>query len=320
MATAILAACALVAAATASDATDWRAIEVEACDVRYHRGHAALARQVARSTGAILTRLNTDLGLALRRSVRVWLTATDEEYRRRVGVGAPAWSSAMALLDRGEVVVRAERLGAALPGTLTETLRHELCHLVLHEAERGFEQGLPLWFHEGVATYLSGARHFQDGRPFILAAAQGALIPLRRLRSGFPRRRDAARLAYLQSEDFIAFVVGEHSRSSLRWWLDAYRRTGDFEAAAREALGESLASLEHRWRERYRARFPWLRILWEATTLFGALAMATVLVYLVRRARARRIRLEWEREDWRLGRPLDDAGDWGDPDDEDAEP
>jgi len=283
---------------------DVREVVFDGCAVRFRRADAALAQQVGRGVGAILKDLNSRLGVHFRERVRVRLAVSEEEFRAELGGRAPEWILAAAMLERREIVVRADRLDFTPADSIWPTLRHELCHLALHEAERGQAQGLPVWFHEGVACYLSGRSLFTDWRVLETAAAQGALIPLDRLREGFPTDESLARLAYLQSEGFVRFVAAERSGDAIRWILDAYRESGSFDAAVERATGESLASLERRWRERGRSRFPWLKTLWQATTLFGVLAVATVAAYAIRRARARRTRLEWEREDWRLGRDV----------------
>ena len=311
--------CLLALAVSASDDAGLRELRTEGCRVAYHRGNAALARRVGRATTGILRELNEDLGIHFRRPVRVWLTVTGEEFRERTRPGAPEWASAMALLDRNEIVVRAELVGTSLANHIILTMRHELCHLALRQAEKDAKARLPLWFHEGVATHLSGASLFQNPGPFYVAAVQGALIPLSELEFAFPRERSRAELAYLQCEAFIRFVAEEYSPRALRWWIDAFTASGDLDAAAREALGEDLRSLESRWRERHLKRFPWLHILWQATTLFGALAVAVIIVYFIRRARARKLRLRWEREDWRLGGACGDNGDWDGPDDSEDE-
>lgn len=274
---------------------------IGACTVCHHRGHAALARQVGVSVGAILTELNGLLGVPFREPVRVRLTVSLDEFREHIGSRVPEWSLAVARMDRNEVVVRADRLGLTLADSVVSTLRHELCHLALHGVERGKARRLPLWFHEGVACYLSGQNLFTDWRTFDVAAAHGALLPLASLRDGYPRDRASVALAYLQSEDFVRFLATERSRDAIRWIVDVYQKTGDFEQAVARATGEDLASLEQRWRLRYVRRFPWLHTLWKGTTLFGVLAVATMIAYGIRRVRARRLQLRWEQEDWRMG-------------------
>ena len=295
-------------------------LETSACRVVYRRNHGALAALTAQATERILQELHEELGIWFDERVVVHLTADAAEFRERTRGMAPEWSSAVAMRHRPEIVVRAELTGTGIANHIVLTMRHELSHMALFQAEREAGQRLPLWFHEGVATWFSGIAPFQDPQPFLHAAAQDALFAFRDLEEGFPQDRHEARLAYLQSEYFIRHILQEHSAAGLRRWLDDFRRTGDFEGAAHRTLGERLPRLERRFRETYRKRFPWLYLLWEATTLFTVLAFAAIAVYFVRRQRARRIRRAWEREDWMLGRPASEPGEWtviGGEDDED---
>jgi len=298
---------------------EWREAADARCVVMYHEGAARKAREVAETVAAALRTLEGELGVAPARPPKVWLAAGLDEFRRLAGADLPQWPAAVALLGRNEVVARLEMADMSPGSSMARILFHELCHLCLAETERGRGERLPVWFHEGVATYLSGARLFADRKAFRVAAAQGALIPLAELAESFPRDQAKAELAYLQSEDFVWFVVAGHGRTGLRWWLDGFRRGQSFEAAALAALGEPLAALETRWRQAGVWRFPWLAVAWEGVTLFGVLAVATVAVFFVLRARARRKRLEWEREEWLLGRQTGEAPFDHDEDEEDGE-
>lgn len=290
-------------------AADLREISSAHCRVVYPRGSGDRATVVLNATSEILRELHERLGLWIDEKVTIRLTVDAEEYRQATAGLVPEWSSAAAMPGQRKIVLRAELTGVGLPGRILQTLRHELCHVVLWEAEREAGTRLPAWFHEGVASWF-GARPFQDPQPFLIAAASGSLIPFGELEDSFPEGRARARLAYLQSEYFIRFLIREHSREVLRWWLDAFRESGDFEDAARIAIGEDLRRVQARWSDAYRRRFPWLYALWEATTLFGVLAIALIAVYFVRRARARRVHEQWDREDWVLGRSQEDGANW----------
>ena len=298
----------LLAAGVSAARPKLRHVAFEGCRVTFHTGDAVLASQVGRSVSSLLIGLNRRLGVSFRDPVHVRLIGGEADFRQHLGPRTPEWLLAVALLERNEVLVRADLIDTNPGNALVPTLRHELCHLALHVAERAARGSLPTWFHEGVACHVSGLSLFTDWTPFDIAAAQNTLIPFARLGHGFPADRDAARLAYLQSEAFVRFVTRERSEDVIRWVLDAYAREGDFEAAVEQAAGESLASFETRWRERFRSRAPsWLRLAWRATTLFAVLALATIAAYWVRRRRARRVRTAWDQEDWRLGQYLQEA-------------
>ena len=217
------------------------------------------------------------------------------------------WAMAAALRGRNAIVVDATRVAPATSNDLSLTLFHETVHLALFQLERDRRHPLPIWFHEGVAQWLSGQTHLHTNRlAFIVAAAEGQLIPFDKLETRFPAERDAASLAYLQSEDFIGHIIHTRSREALRWILDEYRQGVPFDYAFEKALGISRRKMEKDWAGAYRRGHSWLRVLWEVSTLTGVMAILTILAYIAVRLRARRLHREWEREEAWTVVPNDD--------------
>lgn len=288
-------------------------------EAEYHAGDAGLARRSAAAVEFACERIAADLGVRFEGPVRVSVVRGQEEFDRACAREMPAWALAAALPGRGRIVVNAVGVTPATGNDLNLTIFHETVHLALSTLERGRAESLPLWFHEGVATWLSGQSHVRvDRSAFALAANQGALIPLDRLTRAFPQGREAASLAYQQSAAFVAHLAETRSPESLRWILDRYREGESFEAAFRTALGMSRSEAETRWRESYRRRFPWLRTLWQITSLMGVMAIATVLTYVIVRRRARRQHRAWEREEAWTAVLDEEAGEAPEPDEDDG--
>ena len=281
-------------------------------EVAYHPGDAGLARQAAAVVRRASENVSRDLGIALARPVKVWLARGPAEFDRLCGDRMQPWALAAALPAESAIVVNAAILAPATANDMSLTLFHEVVHLALFQAEKDQPAALPLWFHEGVATWFSGRRHMLGDRSiFELAAAQDALIPFDSIERRFPTDASRAGLAYLQSEAFVAHITARRSPEALRWILDRYRSGEPFDEAFKNALGISRSAMERGWRKTLRRRFPWLRMIWEATTLFGVLALVTVLAFALVRLRARRQHRRWteEEEIWTLARQGDEAED-----------
>lgn len=273
-------------------------LRLRGVEVKYHRGDAGLARQAGLAAQQAAARIAAELGTPLPMPVTVRLARGRREFLACSGGALPGWALAAALPGRGGIVVDAALVTPATANDLHLVIAHEMVHLALAQYERGRTERLPLWFHEGVATWLSGQRHVRTSRSvFTLAAVQGSLLQFDTLEQCFPEDRAEADLAYLQSEAFIAHIVRTRSPEALRWILDSYRQGESFDKAFQSALGVSRQETERRWAQRYRRRFPWLRILWEITTLFGVLAILTILTFLIVRGRARRQHRQWEQEE-----------------------
>ena len=265
-------------------------------EVAYHPGDIRLARHAGEAAQYGSERIARWLGIALETPVAVFLARGREEFNRMCGASMQPWALAAASRRKRCIVVDAALVVPASANDMGLAIIHEITHLALFQVEEN--QPLPLWFHEGVATWLSQRRHvLTDRRDFNLAAAQGALIPLERLERTFPDTQSEAALAYLQSEAFVGHLVATCSAESLRWILDRYTHGEPFEQAFANALGISRARMEKRWRRSFKSGFPWLRVIWHATTLFGVLALMTIVAFVIVRLRARRQHQRWKEEE-----------------------
>ena len=269
--------------------------------VRYHESDELMAARVERLCLEDRAALAKRLGLRFPRPIEVVLARGDSEFNRETGTRAPKWALAIAAPARDKIVIRTWLITPTALNALGPTLRHEMCHLGMFQVERGRTDPLPLWFHEGVAVWVSGSHHFRPKDEMEIAETQNALIPLSKLRRSFPAHPSAAALAYQQSESMVRFMVARFGPGVIRGIIHTYARNTDFKHAVRLVTGLPLAEIESRWRGEHRPRWPWFRLLWKATSLFTVLAVLCVVAYLIARRRARRRREQWEREDWVLG-------------------
>jgi len=261
-------------------------------------GDEAEGRRVAAAVERAGVRIEEALGVGLREGVRVKVVRGREAFEKACGQVMPDWGMAAALRGENTIVVDASRTAPATANDLYLTLVHETVHLALFGLEAGRADRLPMWFHEGVAQWLSGQGVLRSSRSgFFAAAAAGRLIPLEELREGFPRERWRADLAYVESALFVGYLTRTRSKRIPAEILRGYGAGESFEAAFAAAAGAPLERVEREWAARYRTRRTWLRWLWELIGLTGAMALLTVAVWLIVRWRARRQRKRWEREE-----------------------
>lgn len=295
-------------------------LTIEGARVEFHEGDVGPARDAARAVAYSAERLRTDLGIALSPMPSVALARGRGEFDTFCGQKMPDWSIAAALPEANRLVIDAGKVTPATASDANLTVFHEVVHLVLARLERGRKDRLPRWFHEGVATWLSGTRHLRGDQPvFDLAAAHGALIPLANLTDGFPARPSEAEMAYQESEAFIAHLVHLRGTPASRAFFDLYGEGTSFDDAFRSAFGMTVSGAETEWRESLSKHYNWLSTVLGALTFWGAMALLTLLVYLVVAQRARKQREEWEREEteWQV---VPDEPDPDEEPDEDDEP
>lgn len=135
------------------------------------------------------------------------------------------------------------------------SLGHEIVHLVIH---RFYPDGVPLWFNEGIAQYISKSAHasYERARGYIAkpratSISESDLIPLKNLVNATRVPNDHVETFYDESEKLVRFLATDDKASFLTF-LDSLGRHQPFEIA----LGRSYAGrfptpavLEEKFRE-----------------------------------------------------------------------
>jgi len=292
--------CAL--AGLSAHAGELQALAGDRIVVRHHPGDARLARSVHAICKAHSLALSRALGLSARQALEVILARSEQEFNERSAGALPEWALAVALPGRSRIVVKAWLIAPGVTNNLAVTMRHEHCHVLMRQAEvqamrvPGAEP-LPLWFHEGVAVWVSAVPVPGARRQFKIAAGQDALIPFRDLARAFPADRHRAALAYQQSVSFIEFIAARCGEDAVPRILAQYQRLGTLGAAVRAVTGSSLSPLERTWRKKHRSRHPLLRLVIQSLSLFTLMALLCIAAFFIVRRRRRRALAEWEAED-----------------------
>lgn len=187
------------------------------------------------------------------------------------------------------------------PFTLEITLKHELCHLMLHRYIDS--RNLPKWIDEGVSQWASDG----VGEIFIdkswsgldAAVLAGRIIPLRRLTDHFPRDRASLTLAYEQSKSLINFIDRRFGYPAILEILDFLKNGETVEYAVMGSLGVSVDQLEAAWREQLETTPRWLIFL--ASHLYAILfflaAVLTMFGFMRLHLKRKRIYRQWEEDE-----------------------
>jgi len=176
---------------------------------------------------------------------------------------------------------------------LETTMKHELCHLLLHQYIP--ENELPKWLDEGVCQWVSNgiAEIIMEKKVSILdqAALSGGLLPLSRLTGHFPPEDRSLLLAYEQSQSVVTYISEKYGADKVLLLLNQLRRGSTLSVAMDESLGISVAELEVAWQRSLRKRETWL--LYVSTHLYEILFFAAALLTV-----AGFVRSLWRRK-WR---------------------
>ena len=162
------------------------------------------------------------------------------------GGRAPKWGAAVALPEPRTVVLRADA------GDLSQTLRHELAHLALHQ---DVAVRVPLWFDEGYAGWAAGEWERLGLLELNLAVARGALPTLSALDGALRGTASTADAAYALAVSAVAELARSNPTGSLTPLLGRLRSGQDFDAALLATTGLTLDRFEERWQHSVRRRY-----------------------------------------------------------------
>ncbi|HZI74642.1 MAG TPA: hypothetical protein VFD73_11620, partial [Gemmatimonadales bacterium] len=193
----------------------------------------------------------------------------------------------------------------ALPGSRTimlradledlyRTLRHELAHLVLHQA---VTVRVPLWFDEGYAAWAAGEWDRLGTLELNLAVVRGAVPDLEGLDGALRGSATTADVSYALAVSAVLELARRNPSHSLGPLLQRLSAGEDFEAGVRVTTGLTLSEFEREWQRSLRKRYS-LGIWLMAGGGWGILAFAAWLLQRRRKLadRARRAALDegWE--------------------------
>jgi hypothetical protein len=217
-------------------------------------------------------------------SFRPTLVLINDQQQFRQMAGHPL-VIAYALPAENVMVIDHTRM-TTRPLHLQATIKHELCHLLLHYHIKGRQ--LPRWFEEGVCQWASDgvADIILDTRQKRLPAAilSGRYAQLANLTHAFPRDNNGFILAYEQSKSIVEYISRTYGQQSVIDLLELLRQGNAFEPAVQIRFAISFDQLEAQWREHLQKNITWFTYfsihLYEI--LFVSAALLTILAYILR--------------------------------------
>jgi hypothetical protein len=165
------------------------------------------------------------------------------------------------------------------PFSLETTLKHELCHLFLHQYVGNGE--LPRWLNEGICQNISdGIAEIMIGENKNImkqAVLTGRLIPMNSLNRRFPSQDRQLLLAYEQSKSFVEYMENRYSPEGTIHILDYLRQGKDIATSVQMALSVPFSDLEKTWQIHLKRKITWLTYvsshIYQILFLMAALAM-----------------------------------------------
>jgi hypothetical protein len=144
------------------------------------------------------------------------------------------------------------------PFSLETTLKHELCHLVLHQNIK--KNNLPRWLDEGVCQWASGgvAELVTGGgdRALSQAIVSNNVIRIRSL-DRFPQDGKHLLLAYEESKSFIEYIIREYGEHRLLQSLQFLKEGDSIDDSFERSFSVSFPDLEQKWLAYLQRKYTW---------------------------------------------------------------
>ena len=206
---------------------------------------------------------------------------------------------AFVVADKNLIVIDYSRMNVR-PFTLGVTLKHELCHLLLHSQIS--YSNLPRWLNEGFCQWISdgiGEIYLDKSNSALDAAIiSGRIIPLDRLTDHFPGNKASLILAYEQSKSVITYIERQYGKGTITDILGHLKNGDSMETASMKSLSVTVGELEKEWLDQLERTPRWMIFL--ANNLYGILFfLAALLTFFgfIRLVMRKRAYKDWEDED-----------------------
>jgi hypothetical protein len=263
-------------------------------------------RNLAQETAEILSRasktISSKTGLALSREIAVLLASSDadfrSEYRKVTGEEPQEQILAVAFPQLNRILIRRTSLTAIGTGNLPETLAHELLHIFVSQFEGARSVHIPLWLNEAAAQWVSGRAVTELERQYLAnSASSGILLPLKELEVRFPSAPQQMNLAYLESYEFLRYLLKTRGEESLPRLFAASAKMGGFASAFAKVFGKPVEELEKEWTEQIARTHSFWSQFWRQVTIWHLLTLLALAAFVRYIIRTRRLKRKLEEEE-----------------------
>lgn len=270
---------------------DWETLTQRNITVHHSAEDSEVAKRVLAEAGSFFPfsrSLRPDL---LKDEIHIFIAPSHESFRELSKGMIPHWTTACAFPRKSLVIVKSPRIVKVWREDLKVVLRHELVHIFMHRIAPG---GVPTWFNEGVAIYMSGEWGLRDNFDLSIAVISGKLIPLNEMRGEYPSQESRVNLFYLESYSAVAFLAAHLGKDRFMDFFHRLLTSGSFESALYQHTGMTLENFEMSWKGWLKSSYHPLSLFGRTEFLFIIFMLIMVMAYLLRRRKYKKILAEME--------------------------
>lgn len=227
-------------------AEDYHVFRTKDVNVLFEQPLKSAAKEVASLYPEIKKNLEAVLGWKLNLTPSILLIKKRERFLKMADNPVTV---AFAVPERNLIVIDYSMM-ITRPFKLETTLKHELCHLLLH---RHIKQDiLPRWFDEGICQWISGGIDeiiMDQKRSLLIKTAWiKKFAGFRDLQFRFPYEKEPRLLAYEASKSFVTYIANQFGKDGLITMLKHLQAGDKIQAAVLKTLDMPLEKLEKEWR------------------------------------------------------------------------
>lgn len=248
----------LLLSPTQSLPATYQVMRTPGLEVMYEEQARSMAQEVVSLYPSVKKSLTAQIPWETDFDARIILLRDRQMFRRSAG---GELFLAYAAPRRNLIVMDASRVYAK-PFTLETTLKHELCHLLLHRHIP--DSSLPRWLDEGVCQWASGGISellATDGSSALAKAiVSNRVIRMRDLET-FPNDEASLILAYEQSKSLIEYVGNKYGQDAILRLLQFVHEGHTADESIQKSLSISLYELEDHWHRYLKGKYTWFSYL-----------------------------------------------------------
>jgi hypothetical protein len=249
-------------------------IQTDQLSVLFEKPLRIAAKEIVDMYPTLKTELEKTLEWTIEFKPTIVLVSDSKKFQEMTGNSLIV---AYAVSQKNLIVIDYSKMNTK-PFSLGPIIKHELCHLLLHDKIR--KVMLPRWLDEGVSQWVS------DGIAEIIMSRKGSildgavlsnrLLSLSRLDKRFPRDEKSLLLAYEESKSLVEFITQEFGRRGLLDLLKHMEDGDEVDVAILKSFSIPADELQRRWQTHLKKSITWFTYL--ASNLYGILFFLAALL------------------------------------------
>ena len=260
--------------------------------VLYESSLNSVASEIVRLYPGLRRELEDLFGWTLPFKPKVVLVKKSQSFQKITG---NELFVALAIPEKNLIIIDNSRVNIR-PFTLHVTLKHELCHLLLHH--HIIDDNFARWLDEGICQWVSDGL----GEIFVekswsgldAAILAGRELPLKRLTKRFPTDKASLILAYEQSKSVVAYIERQYGKRVVLNLLSHLKNGVTLDFAIQKSLNVSIDQLEQEWLNDLERMPRWLVYL--ADNLYAILFFVAALLAILGFFRQMMRKRAWKQE------------------------